>query len=345
MLQGLSLDALANEIQEQAQLKQDFAVESQQIQMTPQGDRLLVPKLGLDLLVNDMAHRQMGASMKIHRKYYLQMLHNAPDLLATNVNYWLQRQGQRTHVLRTMEGTARAFLGGGYGIVDHEHLLLPLLLKLRELDDDLEVLSTGLTENRLFLKLAFPKLEGEIRKGDVIRSGVTICNSETGLGGLNTFQANFRLVCTNGMTRMERGMRFSIRHSGQRHELGEILDPDVAAEKVERFLEHFNEARDEAAFQTTLEQMRRATQQSVEVSADVLLENARQHFGLTLDEQKNALENILMEEDLTQYGLMNAFTATAKQVHSYARASELEAMGSKILNLSPHNWRELATAQ
>jgi hypothetical protein len=348
MKQGLSLTAMAAKVEAQIAQKRDYIVESQAVEMSDSGDELIVQTDTevLELGITDTMHRQLAQATGIHGQYYRKMRESAPDLIAVNVNHWLQQQGDRTHVLRTMGDQARAFLGGGYEIIDHDQVLMVLLPELEKFNSDLEILSTDVTDSKLYIKLAFPKIEGEVRKGDIIRSGVTICNSEIGEGGLNVYPANFRLICTNGMTRMEQGERLCIRHAGSKlREIGEILNRERATVKLEQFMENFAIAHDEAAFQRTLTQMKQSTERSIEVSAEELLERARKHFGLTLDEQKQALEHLLMEEDLTAYGLMNAITRTAHDPTSYDRATELEATGSKILSLPKTSWKEIALAR
>jgi Domain of unknown function (DUF932) len=344
MKTGLTLTQMAAKVEAQIAEKRDYVVTSSAVEMTDFGDLLVdTDDEVLHLEVTETMHHQLAQATGIHGQYYRKMRETAPELIAVNVNHWLQKQGDRSHVLRTMGNQARAFLGGGYEIVDHDQVLMALIPELDKFNGDLEILSTEVTDRKLYIKLAFPKLEGEIRKGDIIRSGVTICNSEIGEGGLNVYPANFRLICTNGMTRMEQGERLTVRHSGSKNrDTGEILTRERANVKVEQFIENFTIARDEAAFQRTLTQMRNITERPIEVSAEELMVRARKHFGLTLDEQKQALEHLLIDEDLTAYGLMNAVTRTAQDVKSYDRATELESLGSKVLALPQSTWREIA---
>jgi hypothetical protein len=347
MKTGLTLTQMAAKVEAQIASKRDYVIESSAVEMTDAGDELRVytPDEVLQLGVTQTMHRQLALATGIHGQYYKKMQESAPHLIAVNVNHWLRQQGDRTHVLRTMGNQARAFLGGGYEIIDHDQVLMALMTELEKFNGDLEILSTEVTDSKLYIKLAFPQIEGEVREGDIIRSGATICNSEIGEGGLNVYPANFRLICTNGMTRTEQGERLTVRHSGSKiRDIGEILSRERANGKLEHFIENFTIAHDEAAFQRTLNQMRNSTQRQIEVSAEELLNRAKKHFGLTLAEQKQALEHLLIDEDLTAYGLMNAITRTAHDPASYDRASELEAIGSRVLNVTDAQWRELAIA-
>jgi hypothetical protein len=213
MKTGLTLTQMAAKVEAQIAQKRDYVVESRAVKMTDAGDELVVYTNDevLQLGVTDTMHRQLAQATGIHGQYYKKMRESAPHLIAGNVNFWLRQQGDRTHVLRTMGNQARAFLGGGYEIIDHDQVLVSLMTELEKFNGDLEILSTEVTDSKLYIKLAFPQIEGEVREGDIIRSGATICNSEIGEGGLNVYPANFRLICTNGMTRTEQSRENALR--------------------------------------------------------------------------------------------------------------------------------------
>lgn len=55
----------------------------------------------LDILTT--AHRQISTYLDIPLKYYERMRKEAPELLAYNVNRWLQRVEPAPRMLRTLE--------------------------------------------------------------------------------------------------------------------------------------------------------------------------------------------------------------------------------------------------
>ena len=61
-------------------------------------------------------------------------------------------------------------------------------------------------------------------------------------------------------------------------------------------------------------------------------------------EQGGVLRHLASGGDLTHYGLINAVTAFSQDVVDYDRATELETMGGKLVELSPDQWREVAQA-
>ena len=48
--------------------------------------------------------------------------------------------------------------------------------------------------------------------------------------------------------------------------------------------------------------------------------------------------------DTSQYGLLNAVTAYSQDVSDYDRASELEELGGKIVDLTEAEWKPIAMA-
>jgi hypothetical protein len=68
----------------------------------------------------------------------------------------------------------------------------------------MEVVSSEVTEHRLYLKTVFPSLRAEItntrRVGDFVEAGLLISNSEVGLGAVSLKAFARLLACLNGMT-------------------------------------------------------------------------------------------------------------------------------------------------
>jgi len=65
---------------------------------------------------------------------------------------------------------------------------------------------------------------------------------------------------------------------------------------------------------------------------------------LTESEGDSILQHLIRGGDLSQYGLMNAVTRTAEDAASYDRATELEAMGQRVVDLAANEWRQIAEA-
>lgn len=67
-------------------------------------------------------------------------------------------------------------------------------------------------------------------------------------------------------------------------------------------------------------------------------------LGLNGTEKNSVLELLLNGGNLSQYGVHAAITRTAQDVEDYDRATDLEYLGGKVIDLRPAEWRQLAEA-
>ena len=126
MKAGLTITEMAQEIERQSTAKADYLVNPQALEMEALGGPPMLRVLdnsGVDqmepLVIQETAHRQMGAHLGIPWKYYDKMLQEDPDLLAYNVNRWFQTREPTQRLLRTIDGRARAFLSNRYRRIDN----------------------------------------------------------------------------------------------------------------------------------------------------------------------------------------------------------------------------------
>src|SRR5271167_1358593 len=112
---GRSLQDLAAEIERRANAKKDVVAPTSSLEMVQSvsnGVRLYVAGDD-DYAINNVAHDQIGAHTGIPSKYYDRMLAEQPQLLSRNVNTWLRATPEK-RMVRTLDGTARAFLSDKY---------------------------------------------------------------------------------------------------------------------------------------------------------------------------------------------------------------------------------------
>ena len=121
MKSGLTIVEMAQQIERQSKLKQDYLLDTRRLQVEPFGSQLYLhtfddhdDPLVEPLEINQIAHRQIGTHLKIPAAYYDRMLSDYPELLAENVNSWFQREPTQ-RMVRTLDGTVRAFLSNRYG--------------------------------------------------------------------------------------------------------------------------------------------------------------------------------------------------------------------------------------
>jgi hypothetical protein len=197
MKSGKSLVELAQAIEKQRGRKRDFIADTRHLRMQPtdRGPALIVEERGYPL--TPIAHQQLGERVGIPAKYYERMRSDAPELLARNVNHWFGQAPER-RMVRTLGGDARAFLSDRYQRIDNAHVAEVTLPVLAD-TPGIEVVSTEITEKRMYIKAITPRIAGEVRVGDEVQAGVMITNSEVGLGAITVAPLLFRLVCLNGM--------------------------------------------------------------------------------------------------------------------------------------------------
>ena len=185
MKAGKTLQELAMELDRQQAVKKDMIVDMGALSMDPGDTGLALQVTGGSMAaqygINDIAHRQIGQTLKIPALYYDRMRTEYPELLAQNVNGWLARTPDTKRMLRTMDGTARALLSDRYRRIDNFEVasaVLPIISRM----DGAGVESCELTDSRMYLKVVNPRVTAEVKKGDIVQAGVLISNSEVGNG-------------------------------------------------------------------------------------------------------------------------------------------------------------------
>lgn len=367
MKEGRTLSALAAEIERQAKSKRDFIAPTSRLRMelTEPEDPKQKPTVALAIPVNDhsdrfglrnLAHRQIGRRLNIHASYYDRMLEHAPDLLAHNVNHWFKSEPQ-SRMVRTLDGNVRAFLSDRYRPLDNFDLATAVLPIMQE--TGFQVASCEVTERRLYLKGLTPRIEGEVQKGDPVQAGICISNSEVGSGALSIQPLIMRLVCLNGMIQADSSLRK--RHLG-RSKGGNEAGWSFQGWTWELFTDKTRVQSDRALwmqvkdvtrgalsdvswFERSLEKMKVAAGQRIEGDPVKAIEVVQESFNLTNDERGGVLKHLIEGGDLSQWGVLNAVTRHSQDVDDYDRATTLEAVGGKILELPQSSWQKIATAK
>lgn len=368
MKTGKTLVELATEIERQANNKRDLVASTSQMALNtttiagPSGVRTaLALTVGDNRFgINEIAHDQIATHTGVPAKYYDRMRVEAPELLAQNVNTWLAKQPAK-RLVRTMDGTARAFLSDSYRPLENSDLAQAVLPILRDLN--LDLVSCEITERRLFLKCVDQSIQRDIPAGRKMGDGshtifdtcvpaLTISNSEVGHGMLRVDTGVLTHACTNLAFFSQSGMRR--RHVGAKHELlaadsiMELLSDDTRR-ATDRALwlqvrDVVRGAFDEARFDAQIARIRDTTDQKIEADPVKVVEFAAKRFSLNDGERTGVLRHLIEGADLSRYGLFNAVTRTAEDAPSYDRASELEHLGGQIIDLPASHWREIANA-
>lgn len=345
MQTGLNIVELAQKLQDQAAAKKDYIVDTRSAGLNFNDGEIkfeiasIADELEFD--ITNHTHRQIGERVGIPAKYYDRMKAEAPELLVDNVNHWFRAQPEN-RLVRTMNGTARAFLSDRYQRIDNVDIAQVALPVLLNSGLDLEVVSSEVTESRLYIQAVSRKTEREVRVGDAVRAGVIISNSEVGLGAVSVAPVVFRLVCSNGLIVQDQKRRFN--HIGKSQTEDDIYRDDTRKAEDRAVLlkvrDQIAASLDEVRFQATVERMAGLTQ--VKVTDPVkTIELVANRIGASDAEGRDILTALINGGDLTAWGVLNAVTAQAHTAKSYDRSVEFEAAGGDILDLAPSDWREL----
>lgn len=352
MKSGLTLEQLATEITRQNNAKADYMVSTGNLRMDTFGNSLYLHMLDGDgsdsiepLEVGQIAHRQISTYLGIPAKYYDKMLEQAPGLLAYNANHWFGKEPE-DRMVRTLDGTARAFLSSRYRRIDNYEVASAVLPIIGEIPDA-QFESCEITDAKMYIKVVNPRLVTEVVPGDVVQAGIVITNSEVGQGAFSVQPLIYHLVCSNGMTVNDAAVRRN--HVGRVSAAEEnylIYRDETLAADDKAFLMKIQDtvrsAVDEVTFQRVVGMMREAKDarmNTVDVPGVVKLTSRT--FSITDGESGGVLQHLLEGNDLTLYGLANAVTRYSQDVESYDRASDLEAIGYNVLSMGSQQWNRI----
>ncbi|MBL8379152.1 MAG: DUF932 domain-containing protein, partial [Burkholderiales bacterium] len=344
MKSGRSLVNLAQELERQIGSKQDLVVPSSLLKCsTDQGGtlKMSIEGRGGDSAfgVTNLARRQLAEKLKIPFMYFERMRTEQPGLLDRNVNTWLQTDGER-RMIRTLDGQVRAVLSDRYRRLDNFDLaenVLPILQRLPEARFE----SVELTETKMYLKVVTPQVKFEVAPGDVVQAGIVITNSEVGCGTLAVQPLVYRLICRNGLIASDHALRKT--HVGRILQSGEesvnvYRDDTLAADDKAFFLkvrDVVEAAVSEATFRQVAQKMQKTLDIKLRGDPVKAVEVLANRYTLNENERAGVLRHLIVEGDLSAYGLVNAVTHFSQDVEDYDRATEFEALGGKLIDLAP----------
>jgi hypothetical protein len=369
---GRTIMEMAAELNRQEDVKRDFIADSKELKLTSTSGKtetveteegeirkqhqstIEIAGQG-EFAVNHHTHSQIAAKLAIPLPYYRKMQTERPDLLDQNVNSWLRESAgeAKRNMVRTLDGTARAFLSDRYRRLDHVQVAEQVLPIVLDKAQGFEIASCEVTDYKMYLKVVSPKREGEVRKGDVVRAGFIVTNSEIGTGAIEVRAFLERLICTNGMVAMDRDTGKRKHHVGRAHggftrELNYASDTNCALDRA-----FFLQVRDaihsvasESNFALMVSRMQESAAHQItgDIPASVVV--LGKSLGLRETERVSVLDQLIRGGDFTQFGMIQALTdSAAASKLSYDRATHMEEMGGKVLALPPGEWKAIAEAK
>lgn len=346
MMKGLTINELAAKISANAELKRDYIVPTEKTTMLVQSDRTIVMELPDQgsFPILPLAHDQIGSKLGIPSKYYDKMRHNAPDLLATNVNAW-HRINPEKRMVRTLGGDARAYLSNRYNRIENEHIAKAALPVLAELPG-VQIVSSEITDRRMYIHFVVPTVEGEVKKGDVVQAGGIIQNSEVGCSAASVAGLIWRLTCLNGA---KTGETFRRNHVGREIDDSEMLWADDTRQADDRTIllkirDMVRAVVDETKFKANLLKMQGLAAAKINGDPVRAVEVLTQKIGAGEGDGGAILRSLIEGGDLSAWGLVNAVTAQGHSAKSYDRAVEFEAAGGNLIDLAPAEWSRILQA-
>jgi len=252
-------------------------------------------------------------------------------------------------MVRTLDGGARAFLSDRFQPFDNDLIASAALETLQEVAPGMVIRSADLTPTKLYIKASFPTVQREVKKGDVVESGVLISNSEVGAGAVDVAPFSTRLVCLNGMKHTAFGARRN--HVGRvvgGQDGAEIFQSDTLRADVRAFLLRLRDVIkatvDPVQFAAIVEQMAESAGQRIEGDVVKVVDVTAKRLALSDGEKSGVLRHLIEGGDLSRWGLANAITRAAADCEDYDRASDLEAFGGRVVEMPQASWREIAVA-
>jgi len=298
--------------------------------------------------VTDLARRQLADKLRIPLGYFERMRIEKPALMDHTLNTWLADDDER-RMIRTLDGKVRAVLSARYRRLDNFELaehVIPILQRL----EGVRFESMELTETRMFLKVVTPRVAFEIAPGDIVQAGIVIMNSEVGLGTLSVQPLVYRLVCSNGLIVADQTLRKT--HVGRVLPMdlddGAVFKDDTLDADDKAFFLKVRDVVEATVAEATFRQIAQKMQKTIgiKITGDPVkaVEVLTNRYSLSDLDRGSILRNLVISGDLTGYGLVNAVTHYSKEVEDYGRATEFEALGGKLIDLAPGQWREIAEA-
>ena len=357
MKTGRTLVDLAHELNRQLASKRDLVVPSSLMscRTDPGGElqlsidvRSADSAVGKTYGVTELARRQLAEKLRIPFTYFERMRIEQPDLLDHNVNTWLQSDEDR-RMVRTLDGQVRAVLSDRYRRLDNfdlaEHVF-PILMRLQGARFE----SVELTETKMYLKVVTPQVAFEVAPGDVVQAGIVITNSEVGCGSLSVQPLIYRLVCRNGLIVPDHSLRKTHvgRSLGLEGDAVSLFQDDTLAADDRAFFMKVRDVVEAAVSETTFRQFAQKMQRTLDIplSGDPVkaVEVLANRYTLNDSERAGILRHLIVEGEMSAYGLVNAVTHYSQDVQDYDRATDFEALGGKLIELAPGEWKGMVEA-
>jgi hypothetical protein len=355
MKQGMSLQEMAARVQHNAENRQDYVVPVSNMEFGVNAQKngiefySGVPSHGgIGGTINDHALKQLTTELNIPAKFVDVLRAEDPEFLPEVMNRRAHKSSSQ-RMLRTIDGRLVGAVSPSFSrSFDNDTILKAILPEIMG-NPDYIVESCNVSDTLMQMKVVTPRLQGEVVVGDVVQGGIAARNSDVGVSRALINEFIKRLVCLNGMSRSQSIEAYKRIHRGSRNPMGILYAPEtVAADQEAIALEMRDTIRhllSAERFRQTIETMQDAHALKIEAKdLDKKVQALGKIVGFNQTEGDLIMQRLIEGADLSQYGMMNAVTNIANDTEDYDRASELEAMGGKVIELTPRQWNSVKEA-
>ena len=337
MKKGHNIKEVLERINEDKKHKTDYLVNLKSITIKEASDSVY-PNIDVDHLttsphnLSDHSLNQLCGRLEIGTHYINKCLPVSQNLVAHNLNFWINKSKDKELMIRTFENDSkqcRAIMSNRYKRIDNDVVANHSLNKLMDMNADLKY--SHYDRDTLNITAVLPKLEGEVEKDDIVQGGITITNSEVGGGSLIIQPFIYRLVCTNGMVAPRYLNRFYAKHVGK-----VIINPEKDEQWItiiKKMQEQIELVSNPELFQENLQKLKDATEKKV-TSHEIVQLTKRQ--GISDSERAQIFERLkhYVGDTFTtsKYELANAITNIANdEEKSDQRSRQLQELGGLII--------------
>jgi hypothetical protein len=368
MKAGRSLTELAQELEYTQEKKLDLVVPTRVLNMNEEGKFNLlgdgIPENVPDALSpNNWASSQIATYTNIPKAYYDRIKAENSGVLSHMVNHGLQmaihmatlnkkRVGaNESRMVRTLDGNIRGFLSSRYRRLDSADLLETVLPVLN--DNHFQVVSSELTDRRMYLKVTTDRIQGEVKKGMIVQYGLVISSSDVGCGSVRVEPLMYECWCDNGCISQTAMRKFHVGKDQATDNIEALLSDATKEMDDEVFWRKTRDvvvgSMEEINFQRELNLLKEAHEVPIEnMNLERVVDLTMKEVGITGEKKKHSiLQHLASGADgrgLNKYGLCNAFTYAAHQAEdiNYEEATELERAGGKIIVMPKKTWTKVA---
>jgi hypothetical protein len=201
-----------------------------------------------------------------------------------------------------------------------------------------EVVSCEITDSRFYLKAVTPRITGEVKVGEVVQAGVSISDSEIGVGKAKINPLIYKLACKNWLIVSDMSMErihIGLRINDDDLEVNGFYSQETIKADIGAFLLKARYAirgiLDQKVFTSVLNEAKVAAGMPIQ-NPEAEIIDVTKRYQLTEEEHAGILRNFIDGGDVTRWGLVNAITKTAhSDVTNYDRSTELEEIGGNVL--------------